>query len=227
MAHKALAGVYRMAIADELVIRSPTNSVKAPRGGHKERVVPSRGQVLLMVDAAPDPRTRALIAVLAYTGLRISEALSLRWSDWDGRSTLRVTKAKGGRPRAVPVPRALRDHLTHWRTALTAERLASTRWDGSVDWLLPSEAGTQWDPHNARKRFAPIAKATCPGATPHSLRHATATMLLEEGVTIRVVADVLGHSSTRITQDVYSHVTARLTAEAADALDRALGGSGS
>lgn len=51
-------------------------------------------------------------------------------------------------------------------------------------------------------------------------------MLLEEGVPIRVVADVLGHSSTRITQDVHSHVTARLTTEAAEALDRALDGSG-
>jgi site-specific recombinase XerD len=54
------------------------------------------------------------------------------------------------------------------------------------------------------------------------MRHATATILLEEGVPVRVVSELLGHSSTRITEDVYSHVTARLAEEAARALDWAL-----
>lgn len=54
------------------------------------------------------------------------------------------------------------------------------------------------------------------------MRHATATILLEEGVPMRVVSELLGHSSTRITEDVYSHVTARLAEESAKALDRAL-----
>jgi site-specific recombinase XerD len=85
------------------------------------------------------------------------------------------------------------------------------------------------------KRYKPLADgvesddpskarpAICPGATPHSLRHATATLLLEEGVPMKVVAELLGHSSTRITEDTYSHVTARLVAEAANAITRALG----
>ncbi len=68
--------------------------------------------------------------------------------------------------------------------------------------------------HNARKRFRLIAngdpekkrEGICPGATPHSLRHAPATILLEEGVPMRVVSELFGHSSRRITEDVYSHV---------------------
>jgi integrase len=225
-AHKAISGVFKMSMVDELVIRNPTKSVPAPRGGHKPKVVPSRVQVSAMLDQAPNPRMCAFVAVLAYTGVRIGEALSLRWSDWDGGSTLRVMdvkgREKGARPRAIPVSEKLQVELRAWRKAQAAERLASIWWDVDADWILSTDVGTQWDPHNARKRFRPIAEAICPGATPHSLRHATATILLEEGVPMRVVADVLGHSSTRITEDVYSHVTARLSAEAAAAIDRAL-----
>jgi integrase len=59
--------------------------------------------------------------------------------------------------------------------------------------------------------------------TPHSLRHAFATLMLEEGEPMRVVADQMGHSSTRITEATYSHVTARLQAEAGAAIERAIG----
>lgn len=229
-AHKVIAGVFRLAIADELVIRNPTTAVKAPRGGHRPKVVPTRAQVLTLLEEAPDARMRAFVAVLAYSGLRIGEALALHWSDWsDATATLHVMTTKGSRPRAIPVPEALRAELVAWRKAQTAERLASFWWDTEGDWILSTEVGTQWDPHNARKRFRQIVNGDpergvagiCPGATPHSLRHATATVLLEQGVPMRVVSELLGHSSTRTTEDVYSHVTARLTAAAAAALDEA------
>jgi integrase len=79
------------------------------------------------------------------------------------------------------------------------------------------------DAHNWRKQFKPFADAVAPGVTPHSLRHAFATLMLEEGVSMRVVADQMGHSSTRITEATYSHVTARLQAEAGAAIERAIG----
>ena len=231
-AHKAISGVFRMAIDDELVARNPTSAVRAPRGGHRAKVVPTRDQVLAMIAAAPDPRMRAFVTVLAYSGLRISEALGLRWQDWDEAATMHVMRAKGGRARAIPVPVKLQAELKVWRSAQRAEQLAAVWWDTEHDWILSTEVGTQWDTHNARKRFRALVNgnpdaevpvpAICPGATPYSMRHATATILLEEGVPMRVVSELLGHTSTRITEDVYSHVTARLAAESAAALDRAL-----
>lgn len=121
----------------------------------------------------------------------------------------------------------LQVELKAWRKAQRAEQMAAVWWDTEHDWILSTDVGTHWDAHNAGKRFRLIAngdpeKGICPGATPHSLRHATATILLEEGVPMRVVSELLGHSSTRITEDVYSHVTARLAEESAAALDRAL-----
>lgn len=143
---------------------------------------------------------------------------------------MRVMTAKGGRPRAIPVPEKLQAELKAWRKAQRAEQLASWWWDTEHDWILSTEIGTAWDAHNARTRFRALVNGNpdagvagiCPGATPHSMRHATATILLEEGVPMRVVSELLGHSSTRITEDVYSHVTARLAEESAKALDRAL-----
>ena len=199
-AHKAISGVFKMAIDDELVVRNPTRSVKAPRGGHKPKVVPTRTQVLSMIDAAPDARMRTFVAVLAYSGLRISEAVGLRWQDWDGAGTMRVMRAKGGRPRAIPVPEKLQVELKAWRKAQRAEQVAAVWWDTEHDWILSTDVGTHWDTHNARKRFKLIAdghpakgrEGICPGAVPHSMRHATATILLEEGVPMRVVSELLG-----------------------------------
>jgi integrase len=68
-----------------------------------------------------------------------------------------------------------------------------------------------------------MRSATCPGATFRSLRHATEAMLLEQGVPMRVVSDLLGHSSTRVTSGICSHVTARLVDLASDAIREALG----
>ncbi len=224
-AHKALSKCLGVARRDDLIARNPMDGVRAPRGGHKAPVVPTRDQVLQLLDVAPDARMRAFVAVLTYTGVRISEGLSIRWRDVDlERSTISVLTGKGGKSRAVPIAAGLRVELAAWRKAQATERLSAVWWDDSGDWVLSSEVGTQWEAHNARKRFRPMARSVCPGLTPHGLRHATATVLLEEGVPMKVVAELLGHSSTRITENIYSHVTARLVQEAAEAMDRALGG---
>jgi integrase len=231
---KAMSNVCQSAIDDGLMRSNPTRKFKAPRPEPSTKVVPTREQVAQMIAAAPDARARALVVVLAYTGLRIGEALSLRWSDWDGAGTIQV-RGKGGKMRAVPVTRTLAEELKAWRKVQAAERMAAVWW-GEGDYILSTPVGTKWDPSNARKQvFLPLANGTpasegveavpgiCPGATPHSLRHAAATMLLEEGVPMKVVSELLGHSSTRVTAETYSHVTARLVAEAGAAIERALG----
>lgn len=140
IAHKAISGVCEMAIADGLMRANPTRKVKAPRPERSTKVVPTREQVTKMIEGATEPRARALIVVLAYTGLRISEALALRWSDWDGAGTIRVLDTKGDRPPAVPVTATLAAELRTWRKAQTAERVASVYWDAGVTSSCPTRS---------------------------------------------------------------------------------------
>ena len=221
-ANKAMSAVFRAAMADGLIASNPTMAVKVRRGGHKDKVVPDRDQVAALIVTCEDLRLKTLVATLAYTGCRISEALSILWSDV-GDTSIAIRSGKGGKSRAVPITPALAEIIKVWRLEQRQERMASTWWDEGHDWMLTSDCGTKWDPHNARKKFRPLAEKVLPGMTPHSLRHATATLLLEEGVSMKVVAELLGHSSVRITEDTYSHVTARLVAEAGSAIERALG----
>jgi integrase len=86
------------------------------------------------------------------------------------------------------------------------------------------EAGAEWedDPDGPGKQR--IVEGTGLGHWhPHELRHSAASLLLAEGVPIKVVSEILGHSSITITADVYSHVMAPARAEAAAAMNRALG----
>lgn len=101
---------------------NPTRKIKSPRPERSTKVTPTRDQVTKMIEAATEPRARALIVVLAYTGLRIGEALSLRWSDRDGAGTIQVHTTKAGKPRAVPVTATMADELKAWRKVQAAER---------------------------------------------------------------------------------------------------------
>jgi integrase len=223
-AHKAMSHIFKLAIRDGLRTTNPTREVPAPRGAVKVIVTPDRDVVVEMIDLAPDERLRTFIVLAAHTGLRIAEVLSLRWADVNYETRTIGVLGKGGKRRAVYVTPTLESQLRLWKVEQAKERLAAPWWSTEGDWIITTDIGTQMDTHNWRsKQFKPFADAIAPGATPHSLRHAFATLMLEEGVPMRVVADQMGHSSTRITEGTYSHVTARLQAEAGAAIERALG----
>jgi len=225
-AHKAMSHVFKMGIADGVIATNPTKVVSPPRGTVQVRVVPDRDLVKALVSSAPDERLKTFIVLAAHTGLRISEVFALTWADVKlDAHTISVHNGKGGKSRAVYLTPTLAAQLKVWKVEQTRQRLASSWWSVENDWLITSDIGTQMDTHNWRKKhFKPFTDKAAPGLTPHSLRHAFATLMLEEGVPMRVVAEQMGHSSTRITEQTYSHVTARLQAEAGAAVERALGG---
>ncbi len=223
-AHKAMARMFRDAKKQRLLAVIPMVEVASPEEVPKPKIVPTSEQIRELLDSTQDQRLRTFIAGLAFTGLRISELLGAKWVDLDEDMTALDVIGKGNRPRTVPIAPALKKELIAWAQVQRKERLASPWWDEEGGWMLSSDCGTRWDTHNARARFKPLSDAVLPGMTPHSLRHATATMLLEEKVPMKVVAELLGHSSTRVTDQTYSHVTAQLVTETTDALERRLSG---
>jgi integrase len=90
--------------------------------------------------------------------------------------------------------------------------------------VFASTIGTPLDPSNLVDRsFKPLlGRAGLPDVRFHDLRHACATLLLSEGVPLKVVQEVLGHSSASVTMDVYSHVLPDMQEKAAAAMDELL-----
>ena len=138
-------------------------------------------------------RNRALLELLYSCGLRSAEAVGLDLADVDfERETVHV-RGKGGKERVVPLGEEAAHHVARY---LRDGRTELVR--GAVDALFLSARGRRLDTSTVRRLLR----------HPHRLRHAFATHLLEGGADLRVIQELLGHSSLSTTQ-IYSHVDAR------------------
>ena len=92
-------------------------------------------------------------------------------------------------------------------------------WEEHPDLVFPTHIGTPTEPRNALRAFESIAgRAGLSGVGLHTLRHSTASALIASGAHIKVVQEMLGHSSYGITADIYSHVAVEQQREAAERL---------
>lgn len=150
-------------------------------------------------------RMNALLELLYATGLRVSELVTLPRHALRGRDPLIAIKGKGGRERLVVVSEPARAAVSLYLQVL------KQRLPGAADgpWLFPadSEAG-----HLTRQAFARDLKMVAAAAgiatqrvSPHVLRHAFASHLLQNGADLRIVQELLGHADIATTQ-IYTHV---------------------
>ena len=156
------------------------------------------------------PRRRALrlyaaLETLYATGLRVSELISLPRNVLTADDRVLTIKGKGGRERLVPLNETARGAL---QAHLSAVREAEAEGRGVSPWLFPSAGGE----HLTRQRFGQELKALALAASieparvsPHVLRHAFASHLLERGADLRTVQQLLGHADISTTQ-IYTHV---------------------
>lgn len=110
------------------------------------------------------------------------------------------------------------------RTSQKRERLAADAAWRDTGHVFTTELGTPDDPRNVSKWFERLVDEVGLDGSLHTLRHSTASTLVASGVPLRIVAEILGHSSTRLTDEQYSHVAPDLLGDAlqraADAVDR-------
>jgi integrase len=127
--------------------------------------------------------------------------------------------------RFVSLPSPVVEVLRRHRASLAAERLAALAWapwEDHEDLVFPTHIGTPTDPRNALRAFEGIAeRAGLTGVGLHTLRHSAASALIASGAHIKVVQELLGHSSYGITADIYSHVAIEQQREAAQRLGEA------
>lgn len=202
-----------------LLATDPATRLQVPKARRTLPSVLRQDQALAAMAAADlgaeqrDPialRDRLIVELLYATGIRVSELCGLDVDDVDSSHRLLRVLGKGNKQRTVPFGRpalaALNDWLADGRPHLAVS--------DSGPALLLGPRGRRLDPRQARTVVHQTvgAVAGAPDIGPHGLRHSAATHLLEGGADLRVVQELLGHSTLATTQ-LYTHVTvARLRA---------------
>jgi integrase/recombinase XerC len=205
----AMRGAYAWLFARDLVPRDPAAVVPGPK---QRRTLPatfkpSELDQLLDPPVGDDPRglrDRALLELLYGSGLRASEACTMRVRDVDrGRRQIRVT-GKGDKQRMVPLGGAAEQALDRY---LARGRPALDR--GLADRLFLSVRGRPLQPSDVRRTLErSLDRQGLAARSPHALRHSFATHLLEGGADLLSIQEMLGHASVATTQ-VYTHVSVR------------------
>lgn len=150
-------------------------------------------------------RLYCLLELLYATGLRVSELVALPASAARRDQRMLMIRGKGGKERLVPLNESARKAMASYRALLAGSDA------GSAKWLFPSfgESGHLTRQHFARelKALASACGLNAGAVSPHVLRHAFASHLLQNGADLRVVQTLLGHSDISTTQ-IYTHILA-------------------
>ena len=136
-----------------------------------------------------------------------------------------VTSPKTARSRRVlPLSVGMSEMLRELQAQQLRERKAARDLWQESGLVFTSESGAPLDPRNVLRAMTTAArKVGLEGVTVHTLRHSAATAMLEAGIHIKAVSELLGHSDIRITGDVYGHVSTETAKAAMDSLSGRLG----
>jgi len=208
----AVRQFYRFALGEGWRGDDPSRRLNAPKQGRNLPKTLSRDEIANLLTAASSADTAvglrlvALVEMAYASGLRVSELLGLKVQAVRRDPAYLIVRGKGGKERLAPLNPAARDAIKAWLTARDAARKP-----GAPDsaWLFPSHGKTG---HLTPRRFAQLLDQAAAAAgidparvSPHVLRHAFATHLLEGGADLRVVQTLLGHADIATTQ-IYTHV---------------------
>ena len=202
-------------VFDDFLCREVTLGLVIPRKEKKLPTILSQGEVRKLIDSCSQSRNKLLVSLLYATGMRVSEVVSLRWQDIDfDRGGIKVVRGKGAVDRYVLLPTTYRQSL-----AELAEPSHGT------DFIFPSEniraTNRHLSPRTVQRMIAAasLQAGIAKPATPHCLRHAFATHLLEAGTDIRHIQKQLGHANLETTCR-YTHVTSIPNITLTSPLDR-------
>lgn len=230
------------AVKDGLIARNVAKLVDGPRVERFNAKALSPERARQFLDAARGDRFEALYVAAISVGLRMGEALGLAWHDIDfdrgrltvnrilerigrgNKSTLQFVEPKTSRSRrTVSLPDvAIRALRAHKRRQLEARLAAGSRWQDH-GLAFPNSLGKPLEPHELHDGFkAILQKAGLPNLRFHDLRHSAASLMLAQGIPLRSIQDILGHSSIALTANLYAHVGEQLKREAALAMDAIL-----
>lgn len=221
--HMVLRRALKQAVLWRILPSNPSDAVRPPRADRKEIRSLSEGDVRHLLEVAAGTRHHAIWVFLVTTGVRLGEALGLKWSDIEfaesrahirralqrqrGAGIVFVEPKTAKSRRTVPIPPETLAILLNHRHAQEADRReAAAQWV-EHDLVFPSPIGRPIDMSFLSLIFhRALKQAGLPRHRIHDLRHTAATHLLTRHVHPKIVQDLLGHSTIAITLDTYSHV---------------------
>lgn len=220
----ALRQYFKFLVNEGLRKDDPTTALDAPKRGRPLPRILSEGEVAAMIDGvaqedkAASLRLSALIELIYASGLRVSEVVCLPLAAAKRDQPFLVVRGKGSKERLVPLNETAKQALA---TYLEVRGKFLPRSLKASPWLFPSSGDSG---HLTRQRLGQLLKEAAVKAgidparvSPHVLRHAFATHLLDRGADLRALQKMLGHADIATTQ-IYTHVaTGRLAALVSEA----------
>jgi integrase len=224
------------AVKWQLLARNPADAAEAPRCSRYEVPALAPDDLWRLLDEADKSPFGTIVRLAVMTGLRQGELLGLRWQDVDLQGgALQVRQTCQWLPRQGFIFRQPKSHrsvrpvalspaavarLRQHRSGQLEERLAVGPAYEDLGLVFATALGQPMHPSVLRKAWLRmVEKAGLGRLRFHDLRHAHATLMLQQGVHPKIVSERLGHSGVSITLDTYSHVLPGLQAQAAAQLD--------
>lgn len=214
----ALSGWFRFMIRQGLMDQNPAEGLPLPRRKRALPQYPTAEQVAALTAAARNPLERVVIYLLAGTGVRRAELLSIDVEDLSADLADLSVTGKGDKQRQIALPAAVQQVLREYLQARGTQSGA----------LLLNRVGKRLGLTSLRRLFDRLLRRAGlqdAGFTLHSMRHAYATMLVRAGVDLGTIRDLLGHSDISITS-IYLHSDLRSKRAAVELLPIAQMGGG-
>jgi integrase len=217
------------------VPRNVAALVDGPRIAQSEIIPMAPDEVGQFLEGVSGDRLAALYTVAVGTGMRLGEILGLRWSDVDlsagqvrvehalqridGRLVLTEPKSVRSR-RTLSLPATCRRALERHRIAQLEERLAAGDAWRQTDFVFATTTGAPLDASTVNHQFhRHLERLGMPSMRFHDLRHTCASLLVSQGVDLRVVMQTLGHSQISLTANTYTHLRQAIQQEAAERIN--------
>lgn len=241
--HTFISSVLERAVKWQMIQENPCHRIDPPKVGRHQIKCLNDEQAIAFLECleAQSLEDRLFFTLALYTGMRRGELLGLEWPDIDldtGVISIRRTSQYGGAKlgtytddtkteqskRSIRVTQNVVGLLKAYKIEQAERRLRmGDAWAG--EWaehprLFTNQDGRPMSPSTPLNRLKRLlARNELPDVSLHSLRHTNATLLIQQGVSIRAVSGRLGHSQTSTTMNIYAHQLQSADAAAAEALD--------
>lgn len=223
--------VLGQAVTNEMILRNPADNIELPKVIKKEAKALSLEEQEKFIELAPNYKAGEIFILMLYTGLRIGEAVVLTWDDIDFENKfLTVSKTQThvkvnsdgttsyhldkscpktkSSIRKIPLIPKMITLLEKLKNENDKSKALVGESYNPDNYIFVTSTGRMYNTSNLRIRFQRIAdKIGITDAHPHTLRHTFATRGLEQGIPLKVMQEILGHSDIKMTANIYTHVS--------------------